>query len=52
VPVFDLLKTFHGEHHQALVVPWDGHPNGEAHRRLAEFLVTTILNEPQLAPRP
>jgi lysophospholipase L1-like esterase len=52
VPVFDLLKTFHGEDHQALVVPWDGHPNGEAHRRLAEFLVTTILNEPQLAPRP
>ena len=49
VPVFDLLKIFHGQDHQTLLVPWDGHPNAEAHRRVAEFLVTRILAEPKLA---
>jgi hypothetical protein len=28
------------------LVPWDGHPNAEAHRRIAEFLVGKILEEP------
>ena len=51
VPVFDLLIQFRGEDHQSLSVPWDGHPNGEAHRRLAEFLVARILEDPQLAKR-
>jgi len=27
-------------------VPWDGHPNADAHRRIAEFLVDRILEEP------
>ena len=43
IPVFDLLALFHGENQQTLQVPWDGHPNAEAHRRMAEFLVTRIL---------
>ena len=45
IPVFDLLKTFHGQDHQALWVPWDGHPNAEAHRRIAEFLVARVLED-------
>lgn len=49
VPVFDLLKNFRGEDHQALLVPWDGHPNAEAHRRIAEFLADRILDDPKLA---
>ena len=32
--------------HQTLWVPWDGHPNAEAHRRIAAFLVGKILEEP------
>lgn len=46
IPVFDLLPTFRGQDHKALWVPWDGHPNAEAHRRIAAFLVTRILEEP------
>jgi hypothetical protein len=42
VPTFDLLDTFRGDDHQSLLVPWDGHPNAEAHRRIAEFLITRI----------
>ena len=52
VPVFDLLIPLRGEDHQALSVPWDGHPNAEAHRRLADFLVGRILKDPRLAMRP
>jgi len=43
IPVFDLLTLFRGENQQTLQVPWDGHPNAEAHRRMAEFLVARIL---------
>lgn len=49
VPVYDLLATFRGEDHQALLVPWDGHPNAEAHRRIAEFLVARILEDRRFA---
>lgn len=45
IPVFDLLNTFRGQDHQALWVPWDGHPNAEAHRRIAEFLVARVLED-------
>ena len=48
IPVFDMLTLFRGEDHKALWVPWDGHPNVEAHRRIAEFLVGKILEEPAL----
>ena len=51
VPVFDLLIPFLGEDHLSLWVPWDGHPNAEAHRRIAEFLVARILEDPRLAKR-
>ena len=43
--MFDLLTLFRGEDHQAWLVPWDGHPNAEAHRRIAAFLVGKILEE-------
>jgi lysophospholipase L1-like esterase len=43
IPTFDLLTTFRGQDHEALWVPWDGHPNAEAHRQIAEFLVARIL---------
>jgi lysophospholipase L1-like esterase len=43
VPTFDLLDTFRGEDNQTLWVPWDGHPNAEAHRRIAEFLAARVL---------
>ena len=43
IPVFDLLALFRGENQQTLQVPWDGHPNAEAHRRMAEFLAARIL---------
>lgn len=43
IPAFDLLSLFRGEDHQSLLVPWDGHPNADAHRRIAEFLVARIL---------
>ena len=51
VPVFDLLIPFRGEDHLSLFVPWDGHPNAEAHRRIAEFLVARILEDPRFARR-
>jgi hypothetical protein len=41
--VFDLLPHFRGEDHTKFLVPWDGHPNAEAHRRMAEFLVGKII---------
>ena len=46
VPVFDLLPLFRGEDHTKFLVPWDGHPNAEAHRRIAAFLVSRIIKEP------
>ncbi len=45
IPTDDVLDHFRGEDHQQLWVPWDGHPNAEAHRRIAEFLVTRILEQ-------
>jgi lysophospholipase L1-like esterase len=44
IPVFDLLTTFRGQDHQTLWVPWDGHPNADAHRQIAEFLVAKVLD--------
>ena len=49
IPVFNLLNTFRGQDHQALWVPWDGHPNAEAHRRIAEFLVARVLEDRRMA---
>jgi lysophospholipase L1-like esterase len=49
VPVFDLLTTFRGQDHQTLLVPWDGHPNAEGHRRIAEFMVARIADDTRLA---
>jgi lysophospholipase L1-like esterase len=43
IPTDDLLANFRGEDHQLLWVPWDGHPNAEAHRRIAEFLAARVL---------
>jgi lysophospholipase L1-like esterase len=44
IPTFDLLaEAFHGRDQQTLVIPWDGHPNAQAHREFAEFLVARIL---------
>ena len=43
IPTFDLLNLFRGEDQATLIVPWDGHPNAGAHRRMAEFLVARIL---------
>lgn len=45
IPVYDLLDTFRGENHQSLWVPWDGHPNAEAHRRIAGFLADRISED-------
>ena len=45
ISVFDILTLFRGEDHTKWLVPWDGHPNAEAHRRIAEFLVGKILEE-------
>ena len=50
IPVFDVLKLFRGEDHTKWLVPWDGHPNAEAHRRIAAFLVGKILEEPGFQP--
>jgi lysophospholipase L1-like esterase len=44
IPTYDLMQDFRGEDHQQLWVPWDGHPNAEAHRRIAEILVAKILD--------
>ena len=49
IPVFDLLELFRGEDHSAFIVPWDGHPNPEAHRRIAAFLVEKLGEEPGLS---
>lgn len=49
IPVSDLLTLFRGQNHETLWVPWDGHPNAEAHRRIAEFLVGKILDLPARA---
>ena len=49
IPVFDLLALFRGEDHMKWLVPWDGHPNAQAHRRIAEFLVSKILEEEVLS---
>jgi len=47
IPVFDLLTlVFRGEDHKTLWVEWDQHPNAEAHRRMAAFLVDRILEQP------
>jgi lysophospholipase L1-like esterase len=46
IPVFDVLTLFRGEDHSRWLVPWDGHPNAEAHQRIAAFLVGKILEEP------
>ena len=35
----DLLPLFRGRNARLLFVPGDGHPNGEAHRLIAEYLV-------------
>lgn len=42
IPTYDLLDQFRGQDHQKLWVPWDGHPNAEAHRQIAAFLVGKI----------
>ena len=43
IPTFDLLEIFRGHDHQRLLVPWDGHPNAEAHVMMASFLVSKIV---------
>jgi lysophospholipase L1-like esterase len=45
IPTFDLLNEFRGRDHQTLLVPWDGHPNAEAHAEFATFLVARILDQ-------
>jgi lysophospholipase L1-like esterase len=52
IPVFDLLELFRGEDQSKLIVPWDGHPNPDAHRRIAGFLVDKSLEDPNLRPSP
>ncbi len=53
IPVVDLLpRLFRGDDHLKWMVPWDGHPNPDAHRRIAAFLVDRILDEPRFARRP
>jgi lysophospholipase L1-like esterase len=47
VPTFDLLIPFLGQNNQSLMVPWDGHPNAEAHRRIAAQLVAKTLEVPR-----
>ena len=49
IPVFDVLALFRGENNLSLLVPWDGHPNAEAHRRIAGFLVDSILEQTALS---
>ena len=50
IPVFDVLNLFRGEDHTKWLVPWDGHPNADAHRRIAAFLADRILEEPAFRP--
>jgi len=52
VPAFDVLIPFRNDDHTALWVPWDGHPNAEAHRRIAEFLIARIREDPRLVTSP
>ena len=47
IPTFDLLNEFRGQDQQTLIVPWDGHPNADAHRQIATFLVAKILEQMQ-----
>jgi lysophospholipase L1-like esterase len=51
IPTFDLRKELSDRDHQTLLVPWDGHPNAEAHTAFATFLVTKVLEQlPAPAP--
>lgn len=43
IPTEDMLDLFRGEDHERWWVPWDGHPNAEAHRRIAERLASKVL---------
>jgi lysophospholipase L1-like esterase len=53
IPVVDLLpRLFRGEDHLEWMVPWDGHPNADAHRRIAALLADRILDEPAFARQP
>ena len=45
IPTFDLLDEFRGRDNQKLLIPWDGHPNAEAHVEIATFLVGRILEQ-------
>ncbi len=45
IPTFDLLDEFRGQDRQTLTVPWDGHPNPDAHRQMATFLAARILEQ-------
>src|SRR5262245_12819816 len=45
IPTFDILNEFRGRDHQTLLVPWDGHPNAQAHLEIAQFLVARILEQ-------
>ena len=51
IPVLDLLTLFHGRDHRDFWVPWDGHPNAQAHREIAAFLIARILEGPHVAGR-
>jgi lysophospholipase L1-like esterase len=50
IETFDLLRVFRGQDHQALWVPWDGHPNADAHQQIGAFLVTRILDRAGAKP--
>lgn len=52
IPTFDLLAAYQGVDNATMMVPWDGHPNADAHRRMAEFLVARILDDPRLHSGP
>jgi lysophospholipase L1-like esterase len=45
IPTYDLLDEFSGRDQQTLIVPWDGHPNAEAHREFATILANRILEQ-------
>jgi lysophospholipase L1-like esterase len=50
ISTFDLLNEFRGQDQQTLIVPWDGHPNADAHRQIATFLVARILEQMRFSP--
>jgi lysophospholipase L1-like esterase len=51
IPTYDLLPNFLGQEQQALTVPFDGHPNADAHLQFATLLVARILEQlPTSAP--